>query len=95
MKAGAYQLDNLAGSTDLEAILFLTKQNKLRYEYLDQDAASRHQLGLDDRDNFALVQFKFSRRFPAPSLRMLSWLGPIDMRTVQVRNAQILLSQIG
>ena len=59
MKAGAYQLENLAGSADLEAILLLVKQNELRYEYLDQDAAIRHKLGIDDRDKFVLVQFKF------------------------------------
>ena len=68
MKAGAYQLNNLTGSTDLEAILLLVKQNELRYEYLDQDAAIRHPLGIDNQDTFVLVQFKYSRRTPVPKI---------------------------
>src|SRR5260370_36346301 len=68
MKAGAYQLDNLTGSSDLEALLILVKRNELLYEYLDQDAAIRDSLGIDDWDGFVLVQFKFSRQMPPPTI---------------------------
>src|SRR6266849_3696947 len=62
MRAGAHQLTNLTGSDDLEALLALVKDNELRYEYLDQDASIRHALGIDEQDEYILVQCKYSRQ---------------------------------
>jgi hypothetical protein len=95
MKAGAYQLDNLAGSADLEAILLLVKQSELRYEYLDQDAAIRRELGIDDRDNFVLVQFKFSRQIPVPKITPKELTKIISRLRESTQRARQLGQQIG
>src|SRR5260370_25425050 len=68
MRAGAHQLTNLTGSDDLEALLALVKDNELRYEYLDQDASIRHALGIDEQDEYILVQFKYSRQGKPPKI---------------------------
>ena len=68
MRAGAHQLTNLTGSDDLEALLALVKDNELRYEYLDQDASIRHALGIDEQDEYILVQFKYSRQEKPPKI---------------------------
>src|SRR5713101_4643153 len=95
MKAGAYQLDNLAGSADLEAVLLLVKQSELRYEYLDQDAAIRRELGIDDRDNFVLVQFKFSRQIPVPKITPKELTKIISRLRESTQRARQLGQQIG
>jgi GTPase SAR1 family protein len=69
MRAGAYHLDNHTGADELEALFLLVGQSvELLYEYLDQDAAIRQPLGIDEKDKFVLVQFKFSRQLQVPKI---------------------------
>src|SRR5579883_123914 len=88
MKAGAFHLENLTGSSDLEALLILAEQNEVRYEYLDQDAAIRRSLGLDSDDAFVLVQFKFSRQFPIPKITPSEFKKIVSRLKISTQRAQ-------
>ncbi|MCL5959781.1 MAG: hypothetical protein M1358_10815 [Chloroflexi bacterium] len=54
-------------SSELKAEMTVASTNEWWHEHLDSDAVLR-QLGIDAHDEYVLVQFKFSRQVPLPSL---------------------------
>jgi hypothetical protein len=75
MKAEAHCPDAPRGSDELDALLTLVGNGDLHHEYLDQDAVIQ-KLGIESSDEYVLVQFKYSRQVPPPTI------GPMELKEI-------------
>lgn len=77
MRALANRPSVIIDSSELEALLTLVADSQLHHEYLGQDAVLE-QLGLRDKDELVLVQFKYSTQIPPRSIQKAELKGIID-----------------